>query len=398
VKRSIPNRNHQRLATLALRVYRLAKDGDAAMALPPVTEIVGRLPDSIPFVGPETLERRRGNPFQARLGANESGFGPAPSVIAAMAEAAPMMWQYCDPENFELRRALADHYGLLPENFTIDRGIDGLLECTCRQYVAPGTAVVTSLGAYPTFNYHVAVCGGALITVPFDGDDREDLDALLDAVERQGARMVYVSNPDNPMGTWWSADAIMAMQARLPEDCLLILDEAYGETAPVAALPPIGWMKSNVVRMRTFSKAYGLAGLRCGYAFGDPELMSRYNKVRNQYGMTKMAQVACQAALHDQDWLAQVVGQVAACRDRIAAIARNNGLTPIASATNFVTIDCGRDAPHAGAILGGLADRNVFIRKPMAPGLDRCIRVSCGPEGEIDLFEAALARVLGELA
>ena len=366
------------------------------MTRPPLTEIVAALPSSTPFVGPEALERRRGGrPFAARLGANESGFGPSPAVVAAMAAAAPSMWQYCDPENHDLRVALAAHYGLAPDNFAIDRGIDGLLEVTCRQYVSPGTAVVTSLGAYPTFNYHVAVCGGALTTVPFR-DDREDLDGLMDAVKRTAARIVYLSNPDNPMGTWHGASAVLAFLDALPETTLLVLDEAYCETAPADALPPVDLLRPNLVRMRTFSKAYGLAGLRCGYAIGDEQAISAFNKVRNQYGMTKMAQVAAIAALGDQAWLDKVVAEVAACRTRIAHIARTNGLAPLPSATNFVTIDCGCDAAYAQAVLAALAERDVFIRKPMAPVLDRCIRVSCGPAQEIDRFEAAFPDALTE--
>ncbi len=363
------------------------------MSRPPLTSIVDALPATIPFVGPETQERQRGRPFRARLGANESGFGPSPRVIEAMRAAAPQMWKYGDPENFDLKQAVAAHYRIAPARVTIGGGIDGLLETTARQYVGPGTPVVTSLGAYPTFNYHVAVCGGALTTVPFR-DDREDLVGLLDAVRRTGARLVYLSNPDNPMGTWWDAGEIEAFAAALPETTLFILDEAYCETGPQSALPEIGFTRPNLVRMRTFSKAYGLAGLRCAYAIAEPETISGYDKVRNQYGMTKMAQAAGVAALADQAWLADVVAKVDACRDRIAEIARANGLQPIASATNFVTIDCGRDGEFAVKVLQELGTRDVFIRKPMAPGLDRCIRVSCGPEDELDLFEEALPEAL----
>ena len=364
------------------------------MSRPPLTPVIDALPATIPFVGPETQQRQRGRPFKARLGANESGFGPSPAVIEAMRAAAPDMWQYGDPENHDLKMAVAGFYGLSPSNITIGGGMDGLLETTARQYVEPGTSVVTSLGAYPTFNYHVAVCGGALTTVPFR-DDREDLDGLLDAVKRTDARLVYLSNPDNPMGTWWDAGEIKAFAMALPETTLFILDEAYCETGPQSALPEIGFMRPNLVRMRTFSKAYGLAGLRCAYGIAQAETISGYDKVRNQYGMTKMAQVAGVAALADQAWLDEVVRKVADGRERIAQIARANGLEPIASATNFVTIDCGRDGAYAAKVLQELVARDIFIRKPMAPGLNRCIRVSCGPDDEVDLFEAALPEALG---
>ena len=146
--------------------------------------------------------------------------------------------------------------------------------------------------------------------------------------------------------------------------------------------------------MRTFSKAYGLAGMRVAYAIAEAGTITGYDKVRNQYGMTKMAQVAAKAALADQAWLADVVARVDASRNRIAAIAQENGLAPIPSATNFVTIDCHRDGDFAMRVLQELGKRDVFIRKPMAPGLDRCIRVSTGPDDEIDLFARMLPEAL----
>jgi histidinol-phosphate aminotransferase len=183
---------------------------------------------------------------------------------------------------------------------------------------------------------------------------------------------------------------------------MLVLDEAYCETAPATALPPIDIQRPNVVRMRTFSKAYGLAGIRCGYAFGDAEVIASFEKVRNHYGVNRMAQIAGEAAIADQDHLAQVVAKVAAGRERIAAIARDNGLKPLPSATNFVTIDCGGGAPFALSVMRHLLARDVFIRKPMAPGLDRCIRVSVGLGHELDVFAeelpAALAAARGNRA
>lgn len=287
---------------------------------PPLNPLVESLPATVPFVGPETQERNRGRAFRARLGANENGFGPSPKVIAAMSAAAPDMWKYGDAENHELKQALASHHGVAPENVVIGEGIDGLLGLVVRQYAQPGTPVVTSLGAYPTFNYHVAGFGARLVTVPYE-DDRENLEGLLKAVLREKARIVYLSNPDNPMGTWWEADEVARFIAALPPTTMLVLDEAYCETAPASALPPLDTSRSNVLRMRTFSKAYGLAGLRCGYSIGEAGAIRAFDKVRNHFGMTRMAQAAALAALADQAHLERVVGAVDACRRRVAAIA-----------------------------------------------------------------------------
>ncbi|MEM9757543.1 MAG: aminotransferase class I/II-fold pyridoxal phosphate-dependent enzyme, partial [Pseudomonadota bacterium] len=203
-----------------------------------LTELVAGLPATVPFVGPEAQERGRGRGFGARLGANESVFGPAPSAVAAMAAAAQETWMYGDPEAHDLRAALAAHHGIAPEAIIVGEGIDGLLGYLVRMCVAPGDAVVTSDGAYPTFNYHVAGYGGALHTVPYR-DDREDPGALIAAAEATGAKLIYMSNPDNPMGTWHGAGAVQAMIAAVPRGCLLVLDEAYCDTAPPETRPPL---------------------------------------------------------------------------------------------------------------------------------------------------------------
>lgn len=360
---------------------------------PALTPVINALPVTVPFVGPEAQERDRGAPFRARIGANESGFGPSPRVIARMQEAAGEMWKYCDPDNYELKVALARHLGVGIENVVVGEGIDGLLNLVVRMYASEGTPVVTSLGAYPTFNFHVASVGARLVPVPFR-NDKEDLQGLLDAVKRENAPVVYLSNPDNPMGSWWEATEILRFVEALPETTMLVLDEAYGETAPASALPPVDISRPNVVRMRTFSKAYGLAGIRCGYAFGDPEVIANFEKVRNHYGVSRMAQIAGEEALTDQAYLAEVVAKVDAGRKRITRIASDNGLKPLPSATNFVTIDCGGDAAFALAVMRNMLARDVFIRKPMAPVLDRCIRVSVGLDHELDIFAEELPRAI----
>ncbi|MER8391405.1 pyridoxal phosphate-dependent aminotransferase [Mesorhizobium sp. M1340] len=360
---------------------------------PPLTPLIAALPSTVPFVGPEAQERDRGRAFRARIGANESSFGPSPRVVARMAEIAGDMWMYCDPDNHDLKAAVARHLGVGAENVVIGEGIDGLLSLVARMYVAPGDAVVTSRGAYPTFNFHVAGVGGRLVAVPYE-NDRENLDGLLEAVAREKAPLVYLSNPDNPMGSWWEATELGRFIEALPETTMLVLDEAYGELGPASALPPIDVARPNVIRMRTFSKAYGLAGIRCGYAVTEAQVIRDFEKIRNHYGVSRMAQIAGVEALADQAWLESVVARVAAGRRRIAAIAEANGLKPLASATNFITIDCGRDGAFALKVLQALLSRDVFIRKPMVPVLDRCIRVSVGLDHELDIFAEELPGAL----
>jgi histidinol-phosphate aminotransferase len=366
-----------------------------AMTQPRYTALVQSLPATVPFVGPETQERARGKPFAARLGANESVFGPSPRAVAAMAEAASGAWMYGDPEVHELRAALGRHHGVAIENIVVGEGIDGLLGYLVRLLISQGDAVVTSDGAYPTFNYHVAGFGGVLHKVPYSGD-HEDPEALIAKAAEVDAKLVYFANPDNPMGSWHDAATVQAMIDALPEGTVLALDEAYSDTAPEDAIPPMDLEHPRVIRLRTFSKAYGLAGLRVGYGLAAPDFVAAFNRIRNHFGVGRVAQAGALAALADQGHLLRVLGDIEAARHRIGEVARAHGLAPLLSATNFVTIDCGGDGDFARAVLAGLVARGIFVRMPFTPPQDRCIRVSCGPATALDAFEAALPQALAD--
>ncbi len=300
---------------------------------------------------------------------------------------------YGDPESRDLRHALAQHHGIAPENVMIGEGIDGLLGLVVRLYVGAGDAVVTSAGAYPTFNYHVTGFGGQLHMVPYK-DDHEDPDALIAKAAEVGAKLIYIANPDNPMGSWHDAARMQAMIDALPAGCMLILDEAYIDLAPGGTAPAIDTAAANVLRMRTFSKAHGLAGARVGYAIGAADVIIGFNKVRNHFGMSRIGQTGALAALQDTSWLAHIRAEVRAARDTIAAIAQDNGLTPLPSATNFVTIDCGKDGAFAKTVLAALIDEGIFVRMPFVAPQDRCIRVSCGTPAQLEAFQAALPKAL----
>lgn len=361
-----------------------------------LTDLAAGLPASVPFIGPEELERRRGAAFEARLGANENGFGPSPRALAAMQEALAGIWQYGDPASHALRQALATHWSCTETNIVVGPGIDGVLADLVRLMVGPGDVIVTSDGAYPTFNYHVTGFGGRIETVPYR-DDAEDLPALLARARRTDAKLVYLANPDNPMGTYLPGARIAEALDDLPEGTLLVLDEAYGEFAPADALLPLPVADPRVIRLRTFSKAYGMAGARVGYAMGAAELIAAFDRVRNHFGMNRAAQAGALAALRDQDWLAHIRDAVAAARQDIARIARANGLHPLPSATNFVAVDCGGDGDRARALVAALGEEGVFVRMPFRAPQDRCIRISCGPRAELARLEEALPRALARL-
>ena len=365
-----------------------------AMTRPPLNPLAQSLPATVPFVGPETQERLRGEPFTARIGANESAFGPSPKAIAAMQKAAAdEAWMYGDPEAHDLKQALAIHHQVPMESLMIGEGIDGLLGLIVRLYVTAGDTVVTSAGAYPTFNYHVAGFGGTLHQVPYK-DDHEDPVGLIEKAISTGAKLIYIANPDNPMGTWHDATVMEQMIAAIPPGCLLLLDEAYIDLAPDSTAPRIDPLAGNVIRLRTFSKAHGMAGCRVGYAISAPDVISGFNKVRNHFGMSRISLAGAQVALQDAFWLSHVRAEVATAKHSIIKAATDNGLKALPSATNFVTIDCGHDGAFAKAVLTNLIENGIFVRMPFVHPQDRCIRVSCGTASDMTAFAGALPLAL----
>ncbi|MDA7426516.1 pyridoxal phosphate-dependent aminotransferase [Thalassococcus lentus] len=363
------------------------------MTGPRYPALIQSLPETVPFVGPEVQERTLGRPFRARIGANESVFGPSPEAIAAMQAESAEIWKYADPTNHDLKHALAADMGCSTDNIIVGEGIDGLLGYIVRLLVEQGDTVVTSDGAYPTFNYHVAGFGGVLHKVPYK-DDHEDIDALLSKAAEVNAKLVYLANPDNPMGTWYDAAHIEKALDQIPDGTVLVLDEAYIEFAPAGTAPKIDPEDPRVIRFRTFSKGYGMAGARVGYACGASALIRAFDKVRNHFGMNRAAQAGALAALGDQAWLQEVVSKVSSARNEIAKIAAGHGLTALPSATNFVALDCGKDGDYARAVLAALVESGIFVRMPFVAPQDRCIRVSAGKPEDIAAFAEALPAAL----
>lgn len=359
---------------------------------PPFTRLIAGLPATVPFVAPEAIERTTGRPIALRLGANESTFGPSPRAREAMRVAADRVNFYADPESFELRQALAALHGVRMEEIVAGCGIDDLLGLIVRVFLDAGETAVTSLGAYPTFNYHVAGFGGRIERVPYR-NDRNDLDALAETARRVSARLVYLANPDNPTGSWHTAADVFAFAQRLPGDCLLLLDEAYSDFAPAEAIAPMSAENPRVIRLRTFSKAHGMAGARIGYAVAAEPTIQAFEKVRLHFGVSLPAQMGALASLGDPEYLREVVAQVAAGRQEYATLGESVRLPPLPSATNFVAFDAG-SPERSVALVEALARRDVFVRRPGAPPLDRLVRVTIGTPAERHAFAEDLRAAL----
>ena len=362
------------------------------------TPHIQRLPDTIPFIGPETLERQSSRPFKARLGANESAFGISPNAQSAIVEAAATTgcsW-YGDPENYELRALLAERHGVAMDNICVDAGIDSLLGLSIRLFVSPGQAVVTSLGAYPTVNYHVNGYGGTLYTVPYR-DKHEDPVALIEAAHAHGAQLLYLANPDNPMGSCLEPADITTLLNNLPQSCLLMLDEAYVEFMDSTSALPLDINDDRLIRFRTFSKAYGLAGMRVGYAIAHADIIAGFNRIRNHFGVSRLAQIAALASLEDTAFLSRVVEKVRQGRERIYAMSTELNLTYVSSSTNFVTVETG-SVQRADLLLKQLASAGVFMRKPGMTPQSSHIRIGVGTEEDQRFLESVLVPLLQSYA
>jgi histidinol-phosphate aminotransferase len=363
---------------------------------PRYARLVAALPAVVPFVPPEAFERQLGRPLLIRIGANESAFGPSPKAIAAMREGAARVSWYCDPEGHVLREALAKRHNVKRDNIALGAGADDLLGLVVRATVDPGDRVVMSYGAYPTFAFHVNGFGGRLVTVPYR-EDRNDPKALAAAARRRKARLVYLANPDNPTGSWISAEEQITLLDALPPGALLVLDEAYSDFAAEGTLPVLDAEDPRVIRIRTFSKAHGMAGARVAYAIAPAEMVAAFDKIRHHFGVNRLAQEAALASLGDRDFIADVVREVEEGRRDYARIAERLGLKTLPSATNFVALDMGSSARAKATLKLLLEDESVFLRMPGVPPLDRCVRVTVGTSEERQGFAAALARVLPRL-
>ncbi len=339
----------------------------------------------VPFVAPEELARRLGVKFKVRLGANESVFGASPLAIDAMQrQAAEAQW-YGDPESRVLREALAEKFGGTPENFVVGPGIDGLLIHIARAYTTTGDRVASTLGTYPTFEFAFLQTGAELVRSPYV-NHRIDIFALSETP----AKIVYMANPDNPSGSLLSREELEQFKKTLHEETLWILDEAYADFVHDDFLPKLDFDDKNVLRLRTFSKAHGMAGIRVGFAMGHRDTLAPLHQVRGHFEVSSVAQAGALASLKDMNHLVQVIANNAKGRQELSSILRQFGLRPLPSHTNFVTVEVG---PTSVELLNKLLVAGIFIRKPMQPPLDQCVRITIGRTEDHAILAEALQTI-----
>lgn len=351
-----------------------------------------------PFPGLSALERRLGHALPHRIGSNEGLDMPHQALAARFGEEfATLARAYGDAEAWQVRQLLAEGLGLPMEALLVDAGADSLMALTLRALCEPGDTVITSAGTYPTWSYFVHGAGCRQVEVEYasgPGLLAPDLEALAATATRENARVVYLANPDNPAGHLHSDADVLALRERLPEDCTLVLDEAYHDFRDDAWSPAANAVWPGVIRLRTFSKAHGLAGLRVGYAIAAPDTHAMLMKVRIHYAVSSLALAAAETVLAHPDETREHVAAVVARREALSAWLRERGADVLPSTTNFVTLRL-KDAEQAAAIHQQLLAEGTLIHRPAHPALGHVLRISALDDalvpGRLETLAAALA-------
>jgi histidinol-phosphate aminotransferase len=347
-----------------------------------------------PSTTPAALERRS---LLIKLDSNESPFGPSARAIDAMRSALNAANFYPDDDCSQLRRELATHHGLPPEQVLVTAGSTALLTLLCQTLLAPGLNAVTSERSFIVYSLAVQAAGGHLIEAPMR-DDSFDLEAIVAAID-SNTRLVFLANPNNPTGTMVEAAMVERFLAQLPGHVVVVLDEAYYEFAlHFAALRGIAYSNSldyvrqgaSAVVLRTFSKAHGLAGLRVGYGVGPAELLGYCARMRNTFSVSSVAQAGAMAAIDDHHHIQRVVENNMMQSRVLAQGLSGLGFRVVPTSANFLYCDLGEDAADAA---NRLQEEGVAVR-PLGPwGAPNCIRVTIGTPEQNQAFLQAARRL-----
>jgi histidinol-phosphate aminotransferase len=341
------------------------------------------------------LERELGISNIVKLASNENPLGCSPHATAAMQEALKTIALYPDGNGFELKDALSKRYGVAPECIVLGNGSNDMLELAARAFLTVGDKAVYSQHAFAVYPLAVQAVGATGISVPAV-DFGHDLPAMLKAVVDNDARLVFIANPNNPTGTFVEAAVLLEFMRALPPHVLVVLDEAYNEFLPQdCRYDSVAWLKefSNLVVSRTFSKAYGLAGLRVGYAFCDAQVADMMNRVRQPFNVNSVAQAAAVAALDDDDFVRATHENNLRGMQQITQGLKKLGLAYIPSYGNFVCFRIGDGAKMYRRLL----ELGVIVRPVASYEMPDYLRVSIGTEQENSKFLAALKRAIEEV-
>ncbi|GGX91451.1 histidinol-phosphate transaminase [Massilia dura] len=332
-----------------------------------------------------------------KLASNENPFGVPESARQAMAQAIAELGRYPDANGFDLKQALAKRYDVPAEWVTLGNGSNDILEIAAHAFVEKGQSVVYAQYSFAVYALATQGLGARHIVVPAK-DHGHDLDAMLDAIE-EDTRLVFIANPNNPTGTFVPGAEIEAFLRKVPPNVVVVLDEAYNEfLAAQDQYESAAWVRQypNLLVSRTFSKAYGLAGLRVGFALAQPHLTDLMNRIRQPFNVNSLAQAAAIAALNDTAFLEQGARNNAAGYRQFVEAFEQMGLQYVPSYGNFVLVKVGDD-PGAGARVNlALLKQGVIVRPVGNYGLPEWLRISIGLPQENAVLISALQKALAE--
>jgi histidinol-phosphate aminotransferase len=326
-----------------------------------------------------------------KLASNENALGPSPKAVAALTKATGTLHRYPESACPALREKLAKHLKVEPEQLIFGNGSDELIVLALRAFVDPGDPVVVGAPTFLIYELQARACGASVTTVPLKRY-RYDLPAMAAAVEPH-TKLVFLANPDNPSGTYVTKKELDAFLRALPPEPLVFLDEAYYEFVDAADYPQsLGYVKDGrVIVTRSFSKAYGLAGLRVGYGIADPALIAAMEAVREPFNVNSLAQAAAAAALDDAGYLAQTRRLLQEGRAYLTKELDRLKIRHVPSVTNFLLLEIG---PGAQALAQALMKQGVIVREMSGWDLPQCLRVTIGTMAENQQFIAALTTCL----
>lgn len=330
-----------------------------------------------------------------KLDANENPYGPSPRALQALAnagQAQPCPYAiYPDPDQRRLRRAISAYIGQPVERILCGNGSDEIIDLLMRLFLQPGDAVVECPPTFGMYSFNTGVVGGRIVQVWRQEDFSIDVEQVAEAVEQNGARLIFLPSPNNPDGSILPRETILRL---LDLPAVLVVDEAYAEFSGQSVADLVG-RYPNLVVLRTFSKWAGLAGLRIGYGLIPEPIMAHLWKIKPPYNINVAAEAAALASLEDIELLMTNVARIVAERERLLAELRAfDGLWPYPSHANFILFRL-LDA-DAHAVKAGLERRGILLRYYRKPGLDNCLRISVGMPEQNDRALAALREVIEE--
>lgn len=344
----------------------------------------------------EELEREYGISGSIKLASNENAWGPSPKAVAAIREALANLHRYPDGSCYYLAQSLANKIGVKPEELVFGNGSNEIIGLLIAAFLQPGEEVITSHPTFLMYQKLVQVQGGANTVIPLTENLHHDLKAILAAVSAK-TRMIFLDNPNNPTGTIIARDDFATFMEQLPEGIMVVLDEAYVDFVdPDLRIDVLSYIRSgkSMAALRTFSKAYGLSGLRLGYGIMDTEIAGYLNRVRQPFNVNSLAQVGGMAALADDEHYRMTLEQSRAGIEWLSKEVAGLGCRPLPTHTNFFLIDVKGDGKK---LYEHMLHHGVIVRPMLAYGFPNYIRITVGRPEENQRFVGTLAKSLKEL-